>query len=73
MDKPTRTTPNDQTRAAEDRDARQAPQGDAGAALTAEQEAAAERGKKEMTPEAKKAYEEYLETAKNVKGEGQIS
>ena len=65
-----RTTPNDVTRDSERRDAEHGRE--PGAGPTAEEEAAAERGKSELTREAAESYEEYLERAAKARGEGQI-
>jgi hypothetical protein len=64
------TTPTDVTREAERLDANQ--KRAAGPEPTPEEDAAAERGKKELTPEAAENYEEYLKKAANVQGEGQV-
>ncbi|MCU1346528.1 MAG: hypothetical protein JWL70_2794, partial [Acidimicrobiia bacterium] len=62
------TTPTQETKQIEELDAQQ--HRDAGRAPTPEEEAAAERGKSELTPEAAENYEEYLKKAANVQGEG---
>jgi hypothetical protein len=70
IDDAAHTTPSDGTKEAERHDAAQ--QRDAGPPPTPEEEAAAERGKAELTPEAAENYEEYLKKAADIKGEGQI-
>jgi hypothetical protein len=64
------TTPTESTREAESRDAtrRRA----AGSEPTQAEEAAAERGKAALSPEAAENYEEYLKKASKAKGEGRI-
>jgi hypothetical protein len=64
------TTPSKVTQETEARDAQQ--HRAAGSEPTAEEEAAAERGKGELTPEVAENYEEYLKKAANIQGEGQI-
>ena len=64
------TNANDATRAVENRDATR--KRDAGLGPTPEEEAAAERGKSELTPEGAENYEEYLKKAAKLRGEGRI-
>jgi len=63
------TTPDDQTVAEDERDARAAHQADR--PPTAEEEAAAEQAPP-VSPESSEAYAESIERGAKVKGEGQI-
>lgn len=63
-----KTRPSSETHRAEEKD--QAANHDAGRAPTVKEEAAADRN--QLDPDVAENYEEYLATAKEVRGEGKI-